>query len=236
MEFHFMNSGLPVDAVFPDEDVEKIYLPLLRRLQALREQKGSRILVMLAAPPGAGKSTLAAFLQKLSEDLLPDPLTVIGMDGFHRYQEYLLSHFTERSGETIPLVKIKGAPETFDLGKLTERVRRVARGDRCGWPAYDRRLHNPVEDALTVDGEIVLLEGNYLLLDLPGWRDLEKYADLTIFLRAEKALLRERLVKRQQESGKSPEDARAFVENSDLVNARLVLSKALKADIELCSE
>ena len=84
MNYHFLNNGLPVDAVFPDEEVQQVYIPLLRHLQELQEQKGSRILVMLAAPPGAGKSTLAAFLQDLSEKLRMKPLTVIGMDGFHR--------------------------------------------------------------------------------------------------------------------------------------------------------
>ena len=132
MRFHFINSGLAADADFPDEDVQKIYIPLLQRLAKLQESKGGRILVMLAAPPGAGKSTLAAFLADLAKELSLKPITVIGMDGFHRYQDYLLTHYTERNGKTIPLVKIKGAPETFDLQKLTERVRRVADGENCG--------------------------------------------------------------------------------------------------------
>ena len=29
---------------------------------------------------------------------------------------------------------IKGAPPTFDLEKLTERLKRVAAGENCGWP------------------------------------------------------------------------------------------------------
>ena len=231
MKFHFMNNGLAVDAEFPDRDVQEIYVPLLERLARLQEQKGSRILVMMAAPPGAGKSTLAAFLAELAQEKQMPAITVIGMDGFHRYQDDLLSHFTERDGETISLVKIKGAPETFDLQKLTDRIRRVAEGETCGWPAYDRLLHNPVEDAVTVEGDIVLLEGNYLLLDLPGWRDLSDYADYTIFLKAELELLRERLVHRQIASGKPPAEAADFVEKSDLANARLVLAQSKQADL-----
>lgn len=233
MDFHFLNNGLPVDAVFSDEDVETIYIPLLQRLMKLQEQKNRRILVMLAAPPGAGKSTLAAFLGELSKNPGLQPVTVIGMDGFHHYQDYLLSHYETRNGETIPLVKVKGAPETFNLAKLTEQIRLIADGETCKWPVYDRTLHNPVEDAVTVDGDIVLIEGNYLLLDEPGWKDLSGYADYTIFLCADEDNLRDRLVKRQVQSGKSPEDALRFVESSDLVNARLVLARSKKADLTL---
>ncbi len=231
MKFQFLNNGLPVEVDFADEDVERIFIPLLERLSDMQKQKGGRILVMLAAPPGAGKSTLAAFLSELADQRGMQPITVIGMDGFHRYQEDLLSHYTVRDGETISLVQIKGAPETFDLKKLTERVQRVAAGECLGWPAYDRLLHNPVEDQVTVEGDIVLLEGNYLLLDEPGWRDLSDYADYTIFLKAPLSLLQGRLVERQIASGKEPDKARQFVEKSDLYNARTVLDHSKPADL-----
>lgn len=233
MDFHFINNGLPADASFSEDDVQNIYIPLLRHLAELQEQNQRRILVMLAAPPGAGKSTLAAFLAELSREKGMKEITVIGMDGFHRYQDYLMSHTTLRDGKKIPLVKIKGAPETFDLPKLTKFIRRVASGEIVKWPAYDRSLHNPVEDAITVSGDIVLLEGNYLLLDLPGWDDLSAYADYTIFVSAGEDLLRDRLVARQVQSGKSHDDAVSFVENSDLVNARLALEHSKKPDLML---
>ena len=59
---------------------------------------------------------MAAFLRELSLATLGiTPVTVIGMDGFHRRQEYLLEHTTMRDGKEICLVDIKGAPVTFDL-------------------------------------------------------------------------------------------------------------------------
>ena len=164
-----MFDGIDTTAHYEERAVQELFLPLLRHLTDLQTQKGGRVLVLLAAPPGAGKTTLLSFLETLSKTH-PGlcPVQVIGMDGFHRRQEYLLSHTVSRDGQDIPMVRIKGAPVTFDLESLTRRIQIAASGAVCTWPVYDRLLHNPVEDAVTVDGSIVLLEGNYLLIHGTG--------------------------------------------------------------------
>ena len=233
-EYQVMINGIQVDAHYSQSAIERIFVPLLRRLTALQRQKGRRILVLLAAPPGCGKTTLANFLEKLSREMYEmTPVQVIGMDGFHRRQEYLKSHFIERDGRRVSMVEIKGAPVTFDLQRLTDSVRRVAAGEICGWPVYDRMLHNPVEDALRVDGNIVLLEGNYLLLDEDGWRDLASCADYTISIRADEVLLRSRLIERKMKTGADRESATRFVDFSDMPNARLCLKKTKATDLSL---
>lgn len=227
-------NGIDVEAVYSEREINEIFLPLLRKLKELQAEKGRRILAMLAAPPGAGKTTLLSFLQRLSrehEDV--GQIRVIGMDGFHRRQEYLLSHTIERDGEEIPMVSVKGAPVTFDLEKLTESVRRIAEGDVFGWPAYDRMLHNPVENAVMIEGNIILLEGNYLLLDENGWRELSLLADYTVAVRAAEALLRTRLIDRRIKTGVEREAAIRFVDFSDMPNVRLCLEKTMPADLEL---
>ena len=228
MIFNTEINGIPVRAVYSEACVREVLQPLLLRLEALRRQKGGRVLVLLAAPPAAGKSTLSAFLGSLSV-----PLTVIGMDGFHRRQQELLTHTCVRDGQEIPLVRIKGAPETFDLEKLTEAVCRVAAGESIGWPVYDRLLHDPVDDAVRVTGDIVLLEGNYLLLDAPGWRELRQYADYTISVTAEEPMLRDRLIGRRIATGVERKAAEAFVDFSDMANVRLCLTRTLPADLRL---
>ena len=234
MDYGVRINGIDVQARFSERAVEEFFLPLLRRLTRMRKEKGKRLLAMLAAPPGAGKSTLLSFLEALSRgdpELLP--VRAIGMDGFHRRQEVLQSRFVRRGGRTVSMVEIKGAPETFDLPKLADRIRTVASGAVCGWPAYDRLLHNPVEDAVTVDGEIVLLEGNYLLLDEDGWRGLRAYADYTVSVRAEEEMLRARLIDRRIRTGVEREPAERFVDFSDMPNVRLCLEKTLPADLRL---
>ena len=227
-------NGIEVVARYSERAVNGIFVPLLRKWTALQQAKGGRILVMLAAPPGAGKSTLLSFLEKLAEETDgAGRIQVIGMDGFHRRQEYLLRHDTVRDGKTVRMVEVKGAPETFDLEALAARVKRVAAGETVGWPAYDRLLHNPVEDAVRVDGEIVVLEGNYLLLDRDGWRNLASCADHTVSVRADEGMLRERLIGRRIKTGVTEEAAVRFVDFSDMPNVRLCLECSLPADLQL---
>ncbi len=234
VDFHVTINGIDVDASYSERAVEEIFLPLLRRLTALQKEKGRRILVLLAAPPGAGKSTLLRFLEHLAQEHADlTPIQAIGMDGFHRRQEYLLSHTVLRDGGEIPMVRIKGAPVTFDLEHLEESIRRVASGEVCGWPVYNRLLHNPTENALTVSGPIVILEGNYLLLQEAGWSGLKSYADCTISVRAEETFLRERLIDRRIKTGVDPEAAARFVDFSDMPNVRLCLQRTAAADLQL---
>ncbi len=234
IEHSVMINGIEGTARYSERAVREIFLPLLTRMTFFQREKGQRILVMLAAPPGSGKTTLLSFLEKLScEQEGLEPIQAIGMDGFHRRQEYLLNHSVERDGRQVSMVEIKGAPVTFDLERLTDSVKRVANGENCGWPVYDRMLHNPVENALQVTGKIVFLEGNYLLLDEPGWRDLSACADYTVSLTADETLLRARLIDRRMKTGVEKEPAIRFVDFSDMPNVRLCLHKTRQADLSL---
>ena len=227
-------NGIDVAATYSEEAVSRIFFPLLKNLTEKQKSEGTRILVMLAAPPGAGKSTLLSFLDRFTREHTElSPIQTIGMDGFHRQQEYLLSHTVEQNGHEVRMVDIKGAPVTFDLKKLTERVKKVADGEKCGWPVYDRLLHNPVEDAVRIDSDIVLLEGNYLLLDEDGWRELSGYADYTISVSAEEAFLRARLIDRRIKTGVERDKAIRFVDFSDVPNVRTCLTKTKPANLEL---
>ena len=228
-------NGITVNASFSDTTVNEVFIPLLKHFAQLHNEKQQRVLVMLAAPPGTGKSTLVSFLEHLAKSAIPyKRVQSVGMDGFHLRQEYLLTHTVEVNGEAIPMARIKGAPITFDLQALRTKIEEVAQGQICKWPHYDRHLHDPVDDAITIDADIVLIEGNYLLLDADDWRDLSRFADYTIVLTADEDMLRERLIGRKMKTGMTREGAERFVEFSDMPNVRLCLDKMMKADLELC--
>ena len=87
IEHSVMINGIMVNAEYSEQSVYGIFIPLLKQLTKLQQEKGRRILVMLAAPPGAGKTTLLTFLEKLSRERGDNgAVQIIGMDGFHRRQ------------------------------------------------------------------------------------------------------------------------------------------------------
>ena len=224
-------NGLTIETVYNQATVETLFVPLLERLTRLQKEKGRRIIVFMAAPPAVGKTTAAMFLEYLSA--ITEHVTKIqsiGLDGFHYHSDYIAEHSIERNGILIPMRDVKGCPETFDINRLKEKLKALKVND-ITWPVYSRRLHDVVEDAITVTGEIILLEGNWLLLDEDGWRDLKEYSDLTMMIRADKEFLRERLTGRKIKGGMDPDAAERFYETSDSINVDRVLSHSVQADI-----
>lgn len=228
MRKNLLINGFMVEATVEDRAVEDIFLPMLRRWQLQAQQKDGRLIVFLAAPPATGKSTLAAFLQELSlqmRDALP--MQMVGMDGFHYPQAYISTHTVRRGGENIPMQRLKGTPESFDVQRLRAALEALRVREAVRWPVYDRRLHDVVEDALCITAPIVLVEGNYLLLNQPFWRELPH--DDAVFITAEEAFLRNRLLARKMRGGASEEEALAHYEACDGPNVRLCLTQSLTA-------
>ncbi|WP_431222376.1 nucleoside/nucleotide kinase family protein [Serratia sp. L9] len=217
-------NGLIIESFFADEEIEQLHLPLLQFLAQKQRQKDERLVVFLAAPPGSGKSTLTAFWQHLSAQHKELPvLQTLPMDGFHHTNRWLDAH---------GLRGRKGAPETFDRGQL-ELALASLRQSHSLWPAYDRVLHDPIPNAIEVTAPVVIVEGNWLLLDEPGWRDLAKFSDLTLFIQAPPQQLQARLVERKIRGGLSAEQANAFYQQTDGPNVERVLHHSLPATLPL---
>jgi len=229
--FEFCVNGLNIRAEFSEKDTRNVFLPLLRRLSALQKEKGRRIAVFLAAPPAAGKSTLCCYLEKLSRETPGlTPVQCVGIDGFHYYQDVLDSHSIYRNGELISLAKIKGAPETYDVKKLRGLLEDLNE-DAQLWPMYDRRIHNPVENAVEIREDILIIEGNWLLLDEAPWNTLA--CDYSIFLALGDESQLERIVQRKMMGGFSEEHAREIVRRNDWPNIRRCMASSRCGDLNL---
>lgn len=230
-QFDFLVNGLPVRAEFSIADTEHIYLPLLRRLSAMHREAQRPIVAFLAAPPAAGKSTLCCYLEMLSRSHSGlTPIQAVGIDGFHYPQAYLNNHKVVRNGQALPLAKIKGAPETYDVAKLHSCLQALGTPG-LRWPQYDRRIHDPVEGALAIDAHILLVEGNWLLLDEAPWNQLR--CDYSIFLRAGDPRQLERIVQRKILGGFDEQTAREAIQNNDWPNIQRCLAHSRRADLNL---
>lgn len=227
-------TGHTIDVSYTEDEVTDIFKPLLEKLVKLRKDKNARVIVYLAAPPGAGKTTVSLFLEDLYKEMdQPYSFQAIAMDGFHHDNAYLNQHTTVRNGREELLKKYKGIPETFDLHTLKEKIEALVTHEQVDWPTYDRALHDVSDETVKVDAEIVLIEGNYLLLEKEGWNTLTDYCDYTIFIETALADIEERLIERKQLGGASLAEAVAHYEQTDKVNAELVLAHSKSADLTL---
>ena len=182
----------------------------------------TRRVVGVTGKPGAGKTTYALALVAASEV----PAAYLPMDGFH------LADVTLRA---LGRLDRKGAPDTFDAWGYAALLRRVReeRDHVVYAPGFERDLEQPLAAALAVppETELVVTEGNYLLLDRPEWRAVRAVLDEVVYLEADDdAVRRRRLVARHVEFGKSPAEAEAWVARVDDPNATLVAAVAHLAD------
>lgn len=229
-----MINDLPVDAVFYDDDIENIFYPLLKKLTQLQKKKGMRLVVFLAATPGTGKSTLVKFLETLSNKKGLTKIQSIGIDGFHYPNSYLKTHHLSEDVTKPYLIDMKGAPESFDVEKLNFYLSNI-QNDSIIWPIYSRINHDIDFNGEQLKEDIILLEGNYLLLNKHPWNQLICYADFTIFIKGNNEVQRKHLIQRKQAGGASAIDAERHYENTDLKNTNLIENNSIKADLTLFS-
>lgn len=190
-------------------------------------QPGRRRLIGIAGPPGSGKTTLAAAVVEHLDAAQPGTAVLLPMDGFHLDNDAL-----DRAG----LRAVKGAPHTFDVAGFVAKVREIGRaGVPCRFPRFDRTRDCTLPDAGLAgpEAQIVVVEGNYLLLREGEWSALRDLFDATVMLAPPENVLEGRLLQRWLDHGLTPNDAAERARGNDLVNARRVLAGSARPDLLL---
>lgn len=181
-----------------------------------------RFLTALAGPPGAGKSTLAAEVVAA----LGAGAKAVPMDGFHYDDAVLIARGARNR---------KGAPDTFDAHGFFHLLRRLRVEDEVAIPLFDRDLEisRAGADIIGRDDRLLIVEGNYLLLNEAPWPEAAPLFDLTVWIDVPEAELERRLLDRWAHYGKTPEEARAWIDGNDMPNIRRVTQGSRPADLAI---
>lgn len=202
-----------------------IELVALADLLEARAAGGGRVIAAIAGAPGSGKSTLADKLVGKLNARQPGLAAVLPMDGYHYDDLHLVP---------AGLRPRKGAPMTFDVGGLYHTLQRLRARDEAevAVPVFDRKIEIARAGARLIprDVPVIVVEGNWLLLNQAPWDRLRPMFDVTVMVDVPEHVLRARLRGRWERLGLSEAEIIAKLEENDLPNGRWVRDGSVPAD------
>ncbi|KAF5525588.1 putative uridine kinase [Colletotrichum aenigma] len=206
-----------------------------------RSRPSCRVLIALAGVPGSGKSTIAATLLEDLKRHGVDDVAILPMDGFH-YPRAVLSSFDDPD----LALKRRGAPFTFDARGFLKLIRRlktvpVTTCDEpqivISAPSFDHAVKDPLPDAIAISSrtKVVIIEGNYTLLDEDPWNSIADLVDDRWFVDVPTDVARQRLASRHLSAGieKTMERALLRVDENDVPNGDHIRSNLIEPTIRI---
>ena len=191
----------------------------------IRRSEGSpRFIIAVAGPPGAGKSTLSEQLVTMLK-IRSIQSRIISMDGFHLENSIL---------KRLGLLDRKGSPTTFDIPAFIRVMKRLAAYESdVAIPKFDRKKDISIERAsiVSTQDKILIVDGNYLLLNDEQWVELQDIWDETVFINPGMDVLEKRLIDRWLSYGMDNESAKNRAFGNDIPNAKNIIENSLPANI-----
>lgn len=119
----------------------------------------------------------------------------------------------------------RGAPWTFDAEAFVAAVRKIRLQGGASLPSFDHGVGDPVEGDILIDSQqhaVVLVEGNYLLLESEPWVHLRELFDDTWFVDCPLDTAMQRVFERQTAIGLAPDVSRGRIAGNDRPNGELI--------------
>ena len=192
----------------------------------IKAQPTERFIVAIAGPPASGKSTLAeqlsSFINQQSQSEISD---VVPMDGFHLDNATL---------DRLELRHRKGAEMTFDSTGFAEMMHALhSNKEPVSIPLFDRASDASIPNAkvISIETKIIIVEGNYLLLNAKPWSTLDHIYAYKVLLNPSIETITERLINRWINNGYDLEGAQYRALSNDIPNAKFVLENSAAADL-----
>lgn len=220
--------------IYSDQVPELVERVLKLYEDKTESKKNRRIIISLAGIPGSGKSTLSTELVKQLNTRVK--AIAVQQDGFHLYR----SELKKLSNPEEAFIR-RGAPFTFNAKKFLNLVSHLNdekySRSTIEVPTFDHKLKDPVENDKLIDPDtnIIIIEGNYVLLKDLYWNEISKYVDETWFVDVPLNLVKERIIKRHLEAGiaENEQEAIARADGNDLLNAEYILKNSKSADLTI---
>ncbi|GMY16749.1 putative uridine kinase C227.14 [Fagus crenata] len=228
--------------------IDEIYDALAERIlppAVVASNPNLKHIVGIAGPPGSGKSTLASEVARRVNKLwplkassldsqvkAPDVATVLPMDGFHLYRSQLDAMEDPEEAHAR-----RGAPWTFNPALLLSCIQTLRNQGSVYVPSFDHGVGDPVEDDIFVSlqHKVVIVEGNYLLLEDGVWKEISSMFDEKWFIEVDIDTAMQRVLKRHISTGKPPDVAKWRIEYNDRPNAELIIKSKKNADLVIKS-
>jgi pantothenate kinase len=221
--------------------MDAAYADIVSLIQkALHLSPHRRILVAVAGPPGSGKTTITTHIVGLLNENSATSAVAVSVDGFH-YPRTYLDNLPNREEAYVR----RGAPWTFDVEAIVKLVKGLRDSASLSLdtrsvikaPSFDHALKDPIDGDIHIDAEtnIVILEGNYLLLDEEKWREISEQVDVRVFVDVGVECARARVARRHVAASieDTYEKALARFDSNDGLNGDLIRQRLVPFDVRI---